>query len=87
MKAEVVLYSSGWCPYCMRARALLERRSATIREVDVDDAEQRAEMIRLTGRRTVPQVVIGGRHIGGFEELHQLDRTGELEKLLEQESP
>jgi glutaredoxin 3 len=87
MKAEVVVYSSGWCPYCMRVRALLERKHAKLREIDVDDPELRSEMIHRSGRRSVPQIFIGDRHIGGFEELHLLDRSGELDKLLEQESP
>lgn len=86
MSAGIVMYSTGWCPYCMRARALFEQKGVVIREIDVDDAQLRAEMIRLSGRRTVPQIFIGSRHVGGFEELYALDRAGELDTLLNQET-
>lgn len=86
MSAGIVMYSTGWCPYCMRARTLFEQKGVVIREIDVDDAGLRAEMIRLSGRRTVPQIFIGGRHLGGFEELYALDRAGELDTLLNQET-
>jgi glutaredoxin 3 len=81
---EIVMYSTGWCPYCDRARGLLERKGATFREVKVDeDATQRDVMLKRSGgRRTVPQIFIGDRHVGGFDELYSLDKTGELDKLL-----
>jgi glutaredoxin 3 len=81
---DVVMYSTGWCAFCDRARALLERKGIAFREVKVDeDAAQRAAMLKRTGgRRTVPQVFIGDRHVGGFDELYALDKTGELDKLL-----
>ena len=86
MSAAVKVYTTGWCPYCMRAKALLERKSINYVEVSVEDAETRAEMIeRSGGRRTVPQIFIGARHIGGFDELYALDRAGELDKLLNEE--
>jgi glutaredoxin 3 len=85
MTAEVVIYSTGWCPYCMRARTLLERKGIAYREVDVDDADRRAEMVAATGRRTVPQVFVGKRHVGGYEELYALDRSGELDGLLKED--
>jgi len=86
MNAAVRLYTTGWCPYCMRAKALLERKSVSYAEVSVEDADTRAEMIGLSGgRRTVPQIFIGKRHIGGFDELYALERAGELDKLLNEE--
>jgi glutaredoxin 3 len=81
---EIVMYSTGWCPYCVRARGLLERKGATIREIKVDEdpAERQTMLTRTGGRRTVPQIFIGDRHVGGFEELYALDRAGELDQLL-----
>ena len=86
MSVEVVMYATGWCGFCARARALLQSKGAAFREVDTDDAEARAEMIERTGRRTVPQIFIGSRHIGGYEELRSLEQSGELESMLK-ESP
>jgi glutaredoxin 3 len=82
--ADVVMYSTGWCPYCDRARSLLERKGVTFREVKVDeDAAQRDAMLKRTGgRRTVPQIFVGDRHVGGYDELYALDKAGELDKLL-----
>ena len=86
MNAGVRVYTSGWCPYCMRAKALLERKAVPYVEISIEDAEMRAEMIEQSGgRRTVPQIFIGSRHIGGFDELYALDRAGELDKLLNEE--
>lgn len=80
---EVTMYATGWCPYCARARALLERKGAKWTEVDVEaEPGKRAEMIRKSGRRTVPQVFIGGRHVGGSDDLHDLERSGQLDALL-----
>lgn len=84
MPPEVVIYSAGWCGYCARARALLERRGAAFREVDAEDADARAEMLARSGRRSVPQIFIGSRHVGGYEELYALERSGELDKLLKE---
>jgi len=80
---DIVVYSSGWCPYCERARALLDRRGLPFREVKVDqDPSQREIMLaRSGGRRTVPQIFIGERHVGGFDELYALDKSGELDSL------
>lgn len=86
--AEVVMYSTGWCSFCERARALLDRRGTAFREIDVEtDPALRAEMISRSGQRRVPQIFIGARHVGGFEELYALERTGELDTLLKQENP
>ena len=81
---DVLVYSTGWCPYCDRARSLLERRGIAFREVKVDeDAAQRDAMLKRTGgRRTVPQVFVGDHHVGGYDELYALDKAGELDRLL-----
>jgi glutaredoxin 3 len=80
---EIVMYSTGWCPYCLRARALLERKGLAFREIKVDEdpAERAAMLARSGGRRTVPQIFIGERHVGGFDELYALDKSGELDTL------
>jgi glutaredoxin 3 len=84
MSADVVMYSTTRCPYCERARALLKRKGATVHEVKVDeDPEQREIMLqRSGGRRTVPQIFIGHRHVGGYDDLSALDRAGGLDPLL-----
>ena len=83
---EVVMYSTGWCPYCARARALFERKGITFREIDIEtNAELRAEMLTRSGRRSVPQIFVGERHLGGFEELYDLERSGELDSILQSE--
>lgn len=81
---DIVMYSTGWCPYCERARILLGRKGAAFREVklDEDPAERATMMTRSGGRRSVPQIFIGDRHVGGYDELYALDRTGELDELL-----
>lgn len=78
------MYSTGWCSFCARSRALLERKGIAVREIDAEDAEQRAEMIQRSGRRSVPQIFIGSRHIGGYEELYTLERSGELDTMLKE---
>ena len=80
----VLMYSTTWCPYCERARALLQRKSVEYREIKLDDEPDQREVMleRSNGRRTVPQVFIGERHVGGFDELYALDRSGELDRLL-----
>ena len=81
----VKMYLTDWCPYCRRAKALLaERGVAQIDEIDLDDQpEQRETMVRLTGRRSVPQIFIGETHVGGCDDLVELDRRGRLIPLLE----
>ena len=81
---EITLYSTGWCPYCERARALLERKGLLFQEIKIDeDKTQRDLMLaRSGGRRTVPQIFIGDRHVGGYDDLYALDKAGELDKLL-----
>ncbi len=81
--AEVVMYSTAFCPYCVRARSLLERKGVAINEIKVDeDMRERQIMMERSGRRTVPQIFIGERHVGGYDDLAALDRSGELDQLL-----
>ena len=80
----VKMYSTLVCPYCVHAKALLKKRGVdAIEDVRVDlDPSQRAMMMALTGRRTVPQIFIGDRHVGGCDDLVALDQRGELMPLL-----
>ena len=84
--SQVLMYSSGVCPYCQRAEALLKARGvAHIDKVRIDlEPARRDEMIARTGRRTVPQIFIGQTHVGGFDDLAALDREGKLAPLLAQ---
>lgn len=79
----IVLYGTRFCPFCIRAKQLLESKNLEFEEIRVDqDTEQRAIMRKRSGRTTVPQIFYGDHHIGGCDELHALERTGELHKLL-----
>jgi len=80
----VLVYSTRVCPYCMMAKRLLKSKGADYDEVMVDtDFDRRAEMVqRSGGRRTVPQIFIGGEHVGGFDDLAALERAGRLEPML-----
>ncbi len=79
----VRLYTTQICPYCIRAKALLQERRIPYEEIDVSgDHEKRAWLVQVTGRRTVPQIFIGEESIGGFDELRALDLSGELQKKL-----
>lgn len=82
--SKILLYTTRFCPYCVMAKRLLTRKGAHFEEVRVDeDAARREEMLaRARGRRTVPQIFIGERHVGGFDDLAALDRSGELDPLL-----
>jgi glutaredoxin 3 len=81
--AKVVMYTTQWCPFCVRAKALLKNKGVPFEEVDVSgDDVLREKMIEASGRRTVPQIFIDDEPIGGFEELAALDREGELDRLL-----
>jgi glutaredoxin 3 len=81
--AKVVMYTTQWCPFCVRAKALLKNKGVPFEEVDVsNDEAERTKMIETSGRRTVPQIFIDDQPIGGFEELAALDREGELDRLL-----
>ncbi|HEY3732196.1 MAG TPA: glutaredoxin 3 [Steroidobacteraceae bacterium] len=78
------MFATGWCPYCARARELLAGKGVAFREIDVDaQPEERETMIRRSGgRQTVPQIFIGQRHIGGSDDLYDLDAAGALDPLL-----
>jgi glutaredoxin 3 len=78
------MYATGWCPYCLRAETLLRAKGvAEIDKIRIDlEPARRDEMIDKTGRRTVPQIFIGETHVGGFDDLHALDRAGGLDPLL-----
>jgi glutaredoxin 3 len=80
----VTLYTSGWCPYCRRARDLLAQKKVDFSEINVeDDLKFREEMIARSNRRTVPQIFIGDKHVGGCDDLFELDHSGELDRLLQ----
>ncbi|MDR4516050.1 MAG: glutaredoxin 3 [Nitrosomonas sp.] len=81
---KVVMYTTGFCPYCKMAENLLRARGVgEIEKIRIDlDPGQRNQMMGKTGRRTVPQIYIGERHIGGYDDLAQLDHQGELVSLL-----
>ena len=87
--AEVVLYSSEFCGYCMRAKKLLTSKGVSYQDIDLGaQPARRAEMVeRAGGRTTVPQIFIDGRHIGGCDDLHALDRSGQLDSLLAGAAP
>jgi glutaredoxin 3 len=80
------MYATSWCPYCARARRLLQSKGAQFEEIDLDEQpEARAQMItRSGGRRTVPQIFIGDTHIGGSDDLYALDASGGLDPLLKE---
>ncbi len=81
---NIEIYTKVFCPYCSRATALLERRGLAFQEYDITmDAHRRREMIdRASGRMTVPQIFIDGRHVGGSDDLTAADRSGELDAML-----
>ena len=79
----VIVYSSDYCPYCMRAKYLLESKGVAFEEVKVDGKPQvRAEMSQKAGRTSVPQIWIGSTHVGGCDGLYALERAGKLDALL-----
>jgi glutaredoxin 3 len=80
--ARIQMYTTRWCGYCLRAKALLDARGIEYEEISLDDDQAfRQRLLELTGGWTVPQIVVDGRPIGGYTELWQLDRRGELEKI------
>lgn len=82
--AEIVIYTKPFCPYCVAAKALLDRKGAEYSEIVAsNDPVKKQEMIRRSnGRMTFPQIFIDDRHVGGSDDLHALDRRGELDPLL-----
>lgn len=80
---NIVIYTKDYCGYCARAKSLLTAKGAAYRDIDVTyDADLQAEMIERSGRRTVPQIFIDGRHVGGSDDLAVLNASGELDRLL-----
>ena len=81
--ANIDIYTKATCPFCHRAKALLQSKSAQFNEIAIDnDPKKREEMIERSGRTTVPQIFIDGQHIGGCDDLHALDAKGGLDPLL-----
>ncbi|MGH8300720.1 MAG: glutaredoxin 3 [Steroidobacteraceae bacterium] len=81
---KAVMYATGWCPYCARARQLLEGKGVALEEIDIETRPgARQEMLSRSGRVTVPQIFIGATHVGGCDDLHDLDARGDLDKLLQ----
>lgn len=79
----VTVYSTHVCPYCVRAKALLDRKHVPYTDIMVDqDPAKLAEMMQKSGRRTVPQIFVGEQHVGGCDDLYALDRSGGLDPLL-----
>ena len=80
---KILIYSTGMCPYCVRAKQLLRHKGVSWTELHIDgDRALMREMLERSGQRTVPQIFIGDRHVGGFDELVKLDALGELDSLL-----
>ena len=80
---RVTIYTTSYCPFCFRAKALLQSKQIEFEEIDVtEDRELRAEMEQLSQRRTVPQIFINGKSIGGYDDALRLDASGELDLLL-----
>ena len=81
---KVLMYATSWCPYCARARLLLQRKGIAFQEIDVDEfPEARAEMTARSRRHTVPQIFVGETHVGGCDDLYVLEARGGLDKLLQ----
>jgi glutaredoxin 3 len=80
--ATVTIYTTPWCPYCIRAKQLLDNKQVEYTDIDVSATDERAKMMELTGGRTVPQLLINNKATGGCDELYALERSGELDKLL-----
>ena len=82
--STIEIYTNGWCPYCHRAKRLLDQKGVEYQEFLIDqEPGRRAEMIQRSGRLTVPQIFIGETHVGGSDDLVRADKSGELDHLLE----
>lgn len=83
---KIEIYSSRWCPFCVRAKMLLDSKNVSYNEIDVDaEPQQRALMRERTQRTSVPQIFIGDTHVGGCDDLYALERNGQLDPLLNAE--
>jgi glutaredoxin 3 len=81
---KVTIYTTPYCPYCHAAKALLKKKGVAFDEIDVQDGSLRQQMmLRANGRRTVPQIFIGETHVGGSDDIHELDRRGRLDSMLQ----
>ncbi|MBU3059210.1 glutaredoxin 3 [Pseudomonas indica] len=81
--SKIVIYTTAWCPYCIRAKQLLNHKGVSFEEISVDGKpDLRAEMARKAGRTSVPQIWINGAHIGGCDDLYALERAGKLDARL-----
>ncbi len=81
--AEVIIYTTRFCPYCIRAKMLLDQKSVSYQEVKVDgNPALRREMAEMAGQTSVPQIWINGEHIGGCDQLYRLEKKGDLDALL-----
>ena len=87
--AKVEVYTTSYCPYCVRAKSLLNRKGIAFEEIDVtDDEALRAKMVEMSGgRRTVPEIFINGKIVGGYDDLKALDDAGKLDGLLAESAP
>ncbi len=80
---DVVMYTTTWCPYCVRAKSLLANKGVTPKEINIEEVDgARDEMVSRSGRMTVPQIFIGERHVGGCDDLYALEAQGGLDALL-----
>lgn len=80
---DVTIYTKSWCPYCHAAKDLLKKKGVAFEEIDVADPQAQSAMAkRAGGRSTVPQIFIGQTHVGGCDDLHALERRGQLDPLL-----
>lgn len=81
---NITVYTTPYCPYCHAAKALLKKKGVAFTEIDVRDPALRQQMmLKANGRHTVPQIFIGERHVGGSDDMHELDRRGRLDLLLQ----
>lgn len=81
---KITIYTTSICPYCIRAKALLDRKGYAYEEINVENEEIRNEMIKKAGgMRSVPQIFIGNTHVGGSDDLYELDKQGKLDKMVE----
>ena len=88
MPADVSIYTTPWCPYCHRAKALLSKKNVSFQEVDVEDRpDLRRWLASASGQRTVPQVFINNRAVGGFTDIARLDQSGKLDTMLGEAPP
>lgn len=88
MTTDVLLYTTSWCPFCRRAKMLLEEKGVQWKELDIEaEPAHRQAMMEASGRSSVPQIFINGAHVGGSDDLFALDVRGELDKLLEHTPP